>query len=92
MTDYYLKFTDQQQALEVMQSFTYDAEVTGEDGEVTTEKQFSQGGHDYALWVVGDIPDTEGFHVNLRVINPEIDTAALEPYIVHPRNPRCVWA
>jgi hypothetical protein len=83
MKDYFLKFTDQQQALEVMQSFTY----TDDDG-----VHLSQGGHDYALWVVGDIPDTEGFHINLRVINPEIDTAALEPYIVHPRNPRCVWA
>jgi hypothetical protein len=83
MTDYYLRFQDQQQALEVMQSFTY----TDDDG-----VHLSQGGHDYALWEVGDIPDTEGYHINLRVINPEIDTFALEPYIVHPRNPRYVWA
>jgi hypothetical protein len=83
MTDYYLRFQDQQQALEVMQSFTY----TDDDG-----VHLSQGGHDWALWSVGELPDTEGFHINLRVINPEIDTAALEPYIVQPRNPRVVWA
>jgi hypothetical protein len=90
--DYYLKFTDQQQALEVMQSFTYDAEVTGEDGEVTTEKQFSQGGHQWALWVVDSIEGVEGFHVNLRVIDPELDVSMLQEYAVTPRNPRCVWA
>jgi hypothetical protein len=81
--DYYLRFQDQQQTLEVMQSFTY----TDGDG-----VHLSQGGHDYALWEVGEIPAVEGWHINLRVINPELDVSALEPYMVTPRNPKCVWA
>jgi hypothetical protein len=82
--DYYLRFSDQQQALEVMQSFTY----TDDEGNT----HLSQGGHDYALWEVGILDETDSWHINLRVINPELDVSALEPYMVTPRNPKCVWA
>jgi hypothetical protein len=83
MTDYYLKFTDQQQALEVMQSFTY----TDDDG-----VHLSQGGHQWAIWVVAEIEGVSGFHVNLRLIDQELDVSTLEPYVVTPRNPRVIWA
>jgi hypothetical protein len=84
MTDYYLKFIDQQQALEVMQSFTY----TDDEG-IT---HLSQGGHQWAIWEVGEIAGKEGYHVNLRVIDPELDVSMLADYSVEPRNPVCVWA
>lgn len=84
MTDLYLKFTDQSEALSVMQSFTH----TDEDGNIF----LGQGGHKWALWVVDQIPQTDGYHVNLRVIDPELDVLALEPYTVTPKNPVCVWA
>jgi hypothetical protein len=83
MTDLYLKFTDQPEALSVMTAFTY----TDDDGNV----QLSQGGHTFALWEVGEINGVEGWHVNLRIIDDTLDVSALEPYCVTPRNPRVVW-
>jgi hypothetical protein len=56
------------------------------------EERISQGGHQWAIWCVGEIEGVEGFHVNLRLIDPELDVSSLEPYAVTPRNPRCVWA
>jgi hypothetical protein len=90
-SDHFLKFPDQPTALEVLRSLgmTYTTEAT-EDSEPT--EQFSQGGHQWALWVVDSIEGVEGFHVNLRVIDPELDVSMLEEYAVTPRNPRCVWA
>jgi hypothetical protein len=81
--DYYLRFQDQQQALEVMQSFTY----TDEDGVF-----LSTGGHQWAMWEVGEINGVEGWHINLRVIDQELDVSSLEPYVVTPRQPRVIWA
>jgi hypothetical protein len=88
MTDYYLKFPDQPTALEVLRplGMTYTTE-----GEEPTE-QFSQGGHQWAMWEVGEINGVEGWHINLRVIDQELDVSSLEPYVVTPRNPVCVWA
>jgi hypothetical protein len=85
MTDYFLKFPDQPTALEVLRplGMTYTTEET---------EQISQGGHQWAIWVVAEIENVEGFHVNLRLIDPELDVSSLEPYVVTPRNPRCVWA
>jgi hypothetical protein len=82
MTDLYLKFTDQPEALSVMADFTY----TDDDG-----THFSQGGHQFALWEVGEINGVDGWHVNLRIIDDTLDVSALEPYTVYPNNPVCVW-
>ena len=84
MIDYFLKFLDKQQALELMQSFTY----TDEEGNTG----WIMGCHQWALWEVGEIPDTEGYHLNLRVIDQELDVSHLEQYSVTPANPVCVWA
>ena len=46
----------------------------------------------HAAWEVGEIPGVHGYHLNIRVISADFDYAALEPYIVIPRNPRVVWA
>jgi hypothetical protein len=84
MIDLFLKFTDQAKALSVMQSFTY----TDEEGTI----HLAQGSHQHALWEVGELPGREGWHVNLRVLDPEMDLSALEPYRVYPATPDCVWA
>ena len=55
-------------------------------------EKVSQGGHQYAAHEVGELPDTTGWHLNLRVVDPEFDVSSLEQYAVSPRNPRCVWA
>jgi hypothetical protein len=86
MIDIYIKFPDQPTALEVLRplGMTYTTEEETE--------QISQGGHQWAMWEVGEINGVEGWHINLRVIDPELDVSSLEPYVVTPRNPRCVWA
>ena len=86
MTDYYLKFTDQSEMLSILEplGMTY----TDEEG----QQHVSQGGHKYAAWEVGAIEGKEGWHLNVRVVNPEMDVSALEPYMVTPQHPVCVWA
>jgi hypothetical protein len=91
MRDYYLRFPDQATMLEALRplGMTYTTEAT-EDTEAT--EQISQGGHQYAAHEVGEIDGVEGWHYNLRVVNPEFDVSSLEQYAVTPANPRCVWA
>lgn len=84
MIDYFLRFADQLEALSVMQAFTYT-----DDGGIV---HLSQGGHQFALWEVGSIEGKDGWHVNLRVIDSELDVSALEAYKVSPKFPICVWA
>jgi hypothetical protein len=142
MTDLYLKFTDQPEALSVMRELgmtvmvdvyakdengdyiydtityqdvehIYDEDDEDNDEPIETrllvdadgnpvmvesklnvyvqEEQLSQGGHQWALWEVGEINGVEGWHVNLRIIDDTLDVSALEPYCVTPRNPRVVW-
>ena len=55
-------------------------------------ERISQGGHDYALWEVGSIEGVSGWHINVRVVNVDFDVSSLEQYVVHPTNPRVVWA
>jgi len=91
MRDYYLKFPDQATMLEALRplGMTYTVEAT-EDTEAT--EQVSQGGHQYACHEVGEIADVEGWHLNIRLVDPEFDLSSLEQYRVEPKNPRCVWA
>lgn len=83
MKDYFLRFADETEAKSVMKDFIY----TDEDGE-----HWMLGGHQYALWPVQEIPGKDGWHINLRVIDPELDVLALEQYSVNPKQPVCVWA
>ena len=68
---------------------TYMTEAT-EDTEAV--EMVSQGGHQYATWTVGEIEGVEGFHLNVRVIDPEFDVSSLAEFEVIPTNPRCIWA
>ena len=86
MIDLYLRFADQAEMLSVLEplGMTY----TDDEGNV----QVSQGGHQSAAWEVGEIAGKEGWHLNVRVVDPEFDVSGLEQYSVQPRNPVCVWA
>jgi hypothetical protein len=81
MTDHFLKFPDQPAALAAFAALG-----------MTHDDQLSQGSHQFALHEVGEIPGLEGWHINLRVIDPALDVSSLEPFAVFPTSPRCVWA
>lgn len=86
MQDHFYKFPDQSSMLTALEplSMTY----TDEDGVIHA----SQGGHQWALWTVGEINGIEGYHLNVRVVDPDFDISALAEFEVQPKNPRCVWA
>lgn len=105
MNDLYLKFPDPAAMLDALRplGMTYFApqepQIDPETGrtliqdEATEgEERASQGSHQFALWEVGSIEGIDGWHVNLRVIDPEFDVTSLEPFAVHPTSPLCVWA
>ena len=86
MIDLYLRFADQAEMLSVLEplGMTY----TDEEGVV----KVNQGGHQYALWEVGTIEGRDGWHLNVRQIDMEMDLSSLDPYRVYPPYPVCVWA
>ena len=88
MIDKYYKFPDQATMLSALRplGMTYTTE-----GDEPVE-MVSQGGHQYATWTVGEIEGVEGFHLNVRVVDPEFDVSSLAEFEVFPRNLRCVWA
>jgi hypothetical protein len=88
MTDHYFRFPDQATMLEALRplGMTYTTE-----GDEPVE-MVSQGGHQFAAHEVGEISGVEGWHLNLRVVDPEFDVTSLEQYAVSPRQPRCVFA
>jgi hypothetical protein len=86
MTDHFLKFPTESAMFDALRplgmTYTDDEQV----------EHASQGSHQFALWVVGEIPGKDGWHVNLRVIDPDFDVSSLAEYEVSPRNPVCIWA
>jgi hypothetical protein len=85
MTDYFYKFPDQATMLSALRplGMTY----TTDDVEMV-----SQGGHQFAAHEVGELPEAIGYHLNLRVVDPEFDVSSLAEFEVIPTNPRCIWA
>lgn len=94
MKDICLKFIDEEQAKQSLISFGFQRDESG--------GLFMP---DVCLDVIGAIytttkPDAEepvytaepGYHVNLRIINDELDTAPLDEFAVHPVTPARVWA
>lgn len=85
-SDHFLKFPTESDMLDALRplGMTY----TDDEG---TEHAI-QGSHQFALWVLGEIPGIEGWHVNLRVVDPEFDVSSLEVFCIHPQQPVCIWA
>lgn len=86
MRDLYLRFDSPEQMMQIMTLMN----LTYQDDEQNTIVQ--TGSHEYALWEVGEIPGRSGYHVNMRIIDPDFDVTLLEPYQVYPSQPVCVWA
>lgn len=86
MNDLYLKFPDPTTMLDALRPLGMT--TTDEDG----IERLTQGGHQFALSEVGTIPGRGGWHLNMRVIDPDFDVSALEPWRVYPVAPVCVWA
>ena len=86
MIDLRYKFPDQQTMLDLLAplGMTY--------ADYDDNPQVSQGGHQYALYEVGEIPGVDGWHLNIRLIDEDMDLSSLEPFIVVPKNPKNVWA
>jgi hypothetical protein len=96
-TDYYLRFSDQEQATGVL--YTTHPAVTDDDGNVLVEGYLTPN---YAnidvlgvLYERNDDPEAEpvplqGWHVNVRVLSGE-ESAILDQYAVNPTLPRRVW-
>ena len=85
MIDYYYKFIDEPQMIDVLTAngMTY----TDDEG-----IHASQGNSQYAAWVVGELNGYEGYHYNLRLVDLNFDVTSLEPYLVHPQEPKVIWA
>ena len=93
MLDLYLRFKDEAECISVLEplGMTY----VNEDGIVCV----SQGGHQYAEWTIGFLPsgtDEKGetiymWCINIRQIDMDMDLSSLDPYLVNPKAPRCVW-
>lgn len=94
MKDLYLRFADADE----MHTQLIEA------GFMVDEDQGGLYHHDISLDVVGiittTIGDTElveyvtepGYHVNLRVINDDLDLSKLHNFVVTPKTPARVWA
>ncbi len=81
MIDIYLRFETREEALEICAPLN-----------MVYEDTLLTGSHQYSLWKVGEIFGLSGWHINMRINDPNFDTTLLEPYIVNPNNPRCRWA
>lgn len=82
MIDLYLRFDDREQALAALHPL----------GMVHDDDMITTSSHDYALCEVGEIPGRDGWHINLRVVNPAFDVSALQLFCVQPREPFRIWA
>ena len=100
MTDLYLKFASEDEAQSVL--YTAVAPLTDEDGNTTTEGYMKP--HYANIDTIGviyepvpvDAPEDyfpvpkDGWHVNVRLMDGE-DAAALEPYLIYPKQPIRIW-
>jgi len=75
---HYIRFPDAVTGIKALD----DAGLLSEEGEYITAS------HDYALDVIGVIPDIDGWHVNYVGELPD----GWEEYAVTPANPVRVWA
>jgi hypothetical protein len=88
MTDHYFRFPDQATMLSALRPLGMTYMTEGDE----PVEMVSQGGHQYALHEVGELPEATGYHLNVRVVDPEFDVSSLAEFEVIPTNPRCIWA
>lgn len=92
MKDLFLIFPSAQVMRSVLRStgLTYFTDPNEEGGEPI--EYVSTASLQYSLWEVGEITGSDGWHVNLRIIDTEFDVSFLEPYRAFPSTPYCTWA
>lgn len=81
MVDLYYKFIDRQEMLTLLKPLG-----------MIVDGALVLGNHQYAAWEVGEILGVEGWHLNIRLVDEELDLSTLELYAVQPVNPLCRWA
>lgn len=86
MIDFYYRFLDQSEMFTLLEPLGM---VSYSDA---GSPQLIEGNHQYAAWQVGEIAGYDGWHLNVRQIDPEFDLSSLTAYEVHPTQPVCVWA
>lgn len=70
----------------------YDNPVIDEDGNIIAivVKPITSS-HEFMIDIIGIIPECEGYHINLRVIDNNFDISLFEPYIIEVNNPVRGW-
>jgi hypothetical protein len=86
MVDYFYRFLDQATMFLLLTPLG----MVSEDAD--GNPSLIEGNHQYAAWQVGEISGYDGWHLNVRQIDPEFDLSSLTAYEVFPPNPVCVWA
>lgn len=94
MRDLYLRFENEDEAKNHLYPFVFD--INEENGE-TNLPNISVDLVGVIVRSVGEGDSIEsiteeGYHVNLRVIDDEIDLSSLEDFIISPKTPYRVWA
>lgn len=94
MRDLYLQFKDKDEANQQLVDFGF---VISEDGGDLVHPNISldligiiirsEGEGDSMVTVA-----EEGYHVNLRVLNEELDLSSFDKFIISPKTPIRVWA
>lgn len=82
MQDFLLRFSDSEVMLTEL----------GRLGMVDDSGLVVSATHQFAANNIGEIPGHDGWHVNIRVLDPNLDLTSLEPFRVFPVQPYCVWA
>lgn len=85
MSDFSLRFPDEPTAFAAAQAL--DAVAMTENG-----PRLVRFTHRYAIDVIGEIPETIGWHVNFRILDGTDLPEDLQQYVVYPENPYRVWA
>lgn len=89
MRDLYLKFKDKKEMQEVFTNFGFEI--------IDDSYYFYAVSVDIigTIWVSIDeesFIELEGYHVNLRVLDEELDLSELNDYMVNPETPSRIWA
>lgn len=86
MKDLYVRFENQAEMVQVCMGLGLMFQYADQP------PRLCAGNHQFSICEVGDIPGRTGWHVNIRVQDPEWDYSLLEPYLVYPPQPFCVWS
>lgn len=85
MKDFFYKFLDEQEMFILITPLGMTS--IGEDGTVS----LIEGNHMWAAWNIGILNGYDGWHLNVRQIDPDFDLLSLDSYQVYPSEPKVIW-